>query len=369
MSQANLARTAGLSPSTVSTLFTALHEEGVVSPFGEDRVNASGPKGGRPARLWTLRSSIGVVVGIDFGKQHVRVAVADLAHALVAERISALLPDARASEHIAIAVHLIDDALTDVGLDRSHVLSVGAGIPGPIRGSTGSLGDSTILPGWIGVNAAAALRDALDLPVEVDNDANLGGLGEWMWGAARGRQDALYVRASTGIGSGLILNGALYAGASGTAGEIGHLIIDPRGPLCRCGNFGCLESIAGTNTILAAMDGPDNARSVSELILRAHSGDAQSIRLLAGAGEAIGLGLSAMCNILNPELIVIGGELALAGDLLISSIRRTIAASALASASDAVQVVQSELGGRAEVLGAVALALRGADISHTLLAL
>ena len=363
MSQARLARIAQLAPSTLSPIFATLHREGILAVVGSGPV-ASGPRGGRPSTLWCLRSSIGVVIGIDFGKQHVRIAVADLAHEILSEKLRRIRPDSLASLHISAAVALIDDALAELSLDRSHVMNVGAGIPGPIRLTDGHLGDSTILPGWVGVDAAEELRAALSLPVEVANDANLGALGEWMWGAAHGYQDAIYLKLSTGIGGGLIINGSPYSGTGGTAGELGHIVIDPGGPLCRCGNRGCLETIAGTATVLGGMSGADAPTTVPELVAQASAGDERSLRAITDAGAAIGAALATVCNLFNPARIVIGGELALAGEQLIHPIQRALHGAALVSSSKDVDVVLGTLKERAEVLGAVALALRGKEVSE-----
>ena len=140
---------------------------------------------------------------------------------------------------------MFEDALDEAGVQRGELVGVGMGLPGPVHRPSGELGNSTILPGWVDIRAEDAVSEALGHPVEVENDANLGALGEWMWGAGRGADHMAYVKAATGIGAGFIVAGAPYVGAGGTAGEIGHTVVDPGGPICRCGNRGCLETLAG----------------------------------------------------------------------------------------------------------------------------
>ena len=152
--------------------------------------------------------------------------------------------DEPAEIELETAVELVDEVLGEAGISRADVIGVGLGLPGPIDMSSGRVGSSSSCR-WVGVRAAEALSSRLDLPVQVDNDANLGALAELHWGAAAGYRNAAYLKVSTGIGAGLIVDGRLYHGAGGMAGEIGHTIIQEDGPFCRCGKRGCLETLAG----------------------------------------------------------------------------------------------------------------------------
>ncbi|TDO51728.1 putative NBD/HSP70 family sugar kinase [Kribbella sp. VKM Ac-2527] len=357
-SRAELARRTSLAPSTVSAIISELLGEGLVVEQATQSVRA-GTKGGRPATLVALDRSAGVAVGIDIGKQHVRVAVADLAHQLLAERSENVTPDLPASEGIRAAAALVHKTLGDAAADLSHVVGVGMGLPGPVHAPTGQLGDSTILPGWVGVNAAQAMTDALGLRVEVDNDANLGAIGEWTWGAGRDCTEVIYLKLATGIGAGLIIGGRPFTGHGGTAGEIGHTVVDPAGPICRCGNRGCLEMLAGSGAVLNALrPSHGNVQTIAEVLELAAAGDHGCRRAIADAGQAVGTAAATLCNLINPRLIVVGGEMAAAGEILIDPLREALERGAIRSASHDVEVVQGTLGDRAEVLGAVALALR-----------
>lgn len=357
VSRADLARATGLAPSTVTSVVAQLVEAGLVVARDPGRVPATGARGGRPATLVALHRSAGVAVGVDLGKRHVRVVVSDLAHDLLAEGGRELDADLPAAEGIGAVAGVLDALLEQAGVRRAEVVGVGMGIPGPVRGN-GRLGDSTILPGWVGVRVAEAVGEALGMPVHVDNDSNLGALGEWTWGAASGSEQAVYLKVATGIGAGLIVNGRPYVGVDGTAGELGHTVLDPSGPTCRCGNRGCLEVLAGTAAVLAALRPMHGALTVRDVLALARQGDADCRRALAEAGHVIGQAVAVLCNLLNPERIVVGGELGAAGELLLPALRAALRSRALRSAADHVTVVQAALGERAEVLGALALALR-----------
>ena len=349
-SRADLARLTALSPSTVSAVVAELQAEGLA---GERAAERSGL--GRPPTLVALQRAAGVALGVDFGKRHVRVALAALSHHVLAERHVELREDLPAHDAIATAVTLVDEVLAQAGATTADVVGTGMGLPGPVHRPTGELGDSTILPGWVGVRAAEAMSDALGLPVEVGNDANLGALSEATWGAGRGATHMVYLKAATGIGAGLIVDGRPFLGAGGTAGEIGHTIVDPGGAVCRCGNRGCLETVAGAPAVLDELDG---VATIAEAIALAHAGDERCAEAIARSGRAIGTATATLCNLLNPERLVIGGDLAAAGDVLLDALRSSLRAGAIRSAADDMRVVRGELGERAEVLGAVALGLR-----------
>jgi predicted NBD/HSP70 family sugar kinase len=194
----------------------------------------------------------------------------------------------------------------------------------------------------------------------VENDANLGALGETMWGAARGRRHAIYLKVASGVGAGLVLDGRLFRGAHGTAGEIGHVTMDESGSVCRCGNRGCLETIAGSGHLLRLLAPTQGDLDVDAMVSRARAGDAGCMRVLGDAGHAIGLAVGQLCNVLNPEMVVVGGQLAEAGEILLGPVRKAVERMGTPSTVGQVEVVPSILGRRAEVLGAVALVLASA---------
>jgi predicted NBD/HSP70 family sugar kinase len=363
-SRAELARRTRLAPSTVSAVVSELQAAHlVVEPPDQPAPQARGAIG-RPPVLVALDRTAGVALGLDFGKRHLRVVLADLAHQILAERHQPLDADLPAAQAIALAAGLVAEVLDEAGAREGSIVGIGMGLPGPVHRPSGELGDSTILPGWVGVRAAEAMTAALGHAVEVENDASLGALSEWMWGAGRGANDLAYLKVATGVGAGLIVGGQPYGGSGGTAGEIGHTVIDPGGPICRCGNRGCLETLAGSAAVLTALrDTFDGPVSLPDVIARAREGHAGCRRAIGDAGAAIGTAAATLCNLLNPERIVVGGDLAPAGALLLAPLADSLARGAVRSAADDVEVLEGELGDRAEVLGAVALVLRrGAEL-------
>jgi predicted NBD/HSP70 family sugar kinase len=361
ISRAEIARRTGLSRSTVSSLVADLQADGLVVERPEPGL-AFGAQGGRPPILLSFDASAGAAVGIDFGHSHLRVAVSDLASTILAERSRPLDTDHDALQGLDAAAELVAETLADAGVERTTVIGAGMGLPGPIESGEGVVGTSAILPGWIGMTAEAEMRRRLEIPVMVDNDANLGALAEAAFGAGRDAGDLVYLKVSSGIGAGLILNGRLYRGSDGLAGELGHVLVNPSGIVCRCGNRGCLETVAGTGALVEELRRSHGEDFTVEAMLEAAAaGDAGCRRVIHEAGRALGQVVATLFNVLNPELVVVGGHLARAGDLLLDGVRESVSRAALPETSRRAQLVTGVLGDRAQVLGALALVVSEAD--------
>jgi predicted NBD/HSP70 family sugar kinase len=355
-SRADIARATGLSRTTVSSLVGDLKGAGLLveRPAEGEGHDLSV---GRPPVLLSFDRSAGAVVGIDFGHSHIGVVVGDLSHTVLAELWRDVDVDSSASHGLDIASELVEAALEEAGVERERVLGVGMGIPGPITTGNGTVGSTSILPGWVGVDAASAMRERLGMVVRVENDANLGALAELVWGAGRGAQDFVFVSVRSGIGGALVIDGRLYRGSGGTAGELGHTLFRENGEVCRCGNRGCLETVAGTSAVAGAFNAVRGEKiGVHELIERAHAGDSLAQRVIADAGRSIGVAVGNLCNVFNPERVIIGGDLSAAGDVLLAPVAESMTRYAIPSAAE-VDVVAGQLGPRAEVMGALALIL------------
>jgi predicted NBD/HSP70 family sugar kinase len=218
------------------------------------------------------------------------------------------------------------------------------------------------MPGWHDVPLRALLEDALGLRVFVENDANLGALAEHYWGAARERFNIAYIYlGGAGIGCGLILDGRLYRGEVGSAGEIGHLMVEEDGPICRCGASGCLEAVAGVPALLSRANAVGlPARHAGDLIRLARAGQDQAAALIEMAGEYLGIAVANILNMTNPGCIVIGGELSEAGDLLLKPLRRVMRRRGLAAAIEQAEIVCGRLGADVVAIGAVSIAVQHA---------
>jgi predicted NBD/HSP70 family sugar kinase len=364
VTRAQLVEQTGLSRATVSGYVAELADRGLVAPADPSGQLSTG---GRPAQLVRLTRRAGLVVGVDVGRTHVRVAVADLAHDVVGERMTALdvagLGPATVLDTVAAQVRA---EVVRAGGDPGDVVGAVLGLPTPVLGgpanAPGTVALSNILPTWSGSTPAVDLRDRLGVPVVVDNDANLGALAEVRWGAGVGSRCTVYLKMATGVGGALVLDGSLLRGTSGTAGEIGHVSLDPGGDVCRCGNRGCLELIAGGTALLQAIrTAAPHYEDLRALVAGATAGDQVCRRLIADAGTHVGIVLGGLVNTFNPDRIVVGGELGTAGDLLVEPLRQSLARSAIPAATEHLTVVPGQLGGRAEVLGALAVALGEAD--------
>jgi predicted NBD/HSP70 family sugar kinase len=351
LTQAEIARSTGLSAATVSNIVRELKDGGTVEVTPTSA-------GGRRARSVSLSGDAGIVIGVDFGHTHLRVAIGNLAHQVLAEESEPLDVDASSAEGFGRAEQLVNRLIETTGVSPGKVIGVGLGVPGPIDVESGTLGSTSILPGWTGINPGQELAGRLGVPVYVDNDANLGALGELVWGSGRGVRDLAYIKVASGVGAGLVIDGTIYRGPGGTAGEIGHITLDESGPVCRCGNRGCLETFTAARYVLPLLKpshGPD--LTMERMVQLAREGDPGCRRVIGDVGRHIGSGVANLCNLLNPSRVVLGGSLAEAGELVLAPIRDSVSRYAIPSAARQLSVLPGALGGRAEVLGALALVL------------
>jgi predicted NBD/HSP70 family sugar kinase/predicted transcriptional regulator len=348
LSQARLARETGLAPATVSNIVRELVTKKVLTT-----ASAGGKR-----RAVRLAQNAGLVAGIDYGHRHLTVAIADMGHNILSELRAELGPGISANEGIETAANLLGQALESIGERMEAVTAIGMGLPAPIDSHTGKVAGPSILPGWVGIDPSALASERLGQLVVVDNDANLGVLAEHAWGAAAGVDNVAYLKLSEGVGAGLILGGQLFRGPGGTAGEIGHTTVDDFGPVCRCGNRGCLETIVAARSVIDLLEpryGP--GLSIADIVRMANAGDHACSRILSDTGRHVGVAVANLCNLFNPDLIVIGGELAQADELLLAPIREMVRRCGIPSAAARMEIRRSELAERSHVLGAVALAL------------
>jgi predicted NBD/HSP70 family sugar kinase len=352
VSQAEIARTLQLAPATVSNIVRDLVGAGVV----ETTLGS-----GRRGTTVRVARGAGLVAGVDVGHRHVRVALGDLAGRVLASERAPLDPDHAHHEALSLCDTLLEKLLGEAGGTRDDILTVGFGIPAPIS-DEGLVMSSAILPGWVGINAHDAVQERLGHPVHIDNDANLGAIAEHRVGAGVGHDQMAYVKVSSGVGAGLVIDGKLFRGAGGTAGEIGHLTLDEQGPLCRCGSRGCLEAYASTSAVEALAAPQLPGATFDDVIRAAAGGHVAAVRILEDAGLHLGWGLAMLANLLNPGAVVVGGDMSRAGDLLLGAVRLGLRRHALPSVATHTVVVPAALGDRASVTGALFLALECTEL-------
>jgi predicted NBD/HSP70 family sugar kinase len=218
------------------------------------------------------------------------------------------------------------------------------------------------VPAWRDHDVHEILAHAYGLPVFVENDANLGALAEQWWGVGKDGKDLTYIKIGTSVGSGHIIHGELYRGAGGTAGEIGHLPMDPAGPRCACGLTGCLTTFIGSETLVAraAREVGASITNVGDLVGAARAGDARARRIVADVGGHLGVAVAGLMNVLNPAVVVLGGEITGVGDLLLEPVRAAVRDRSLATTFEDTAIMTSNLGDKAIAVGAATLVLRAA---------
>jgi len=313
-------------------------------------------------------------VGVDFGGTNVKVGLVSSTGRVEAIRVLASQEVGRPARFVASVSEAVGRLSRSVGERPSTLRGVGVGVPGPVDVRRDVVECLVNVPGWRGVPLRRLLERRLRCRCAVDNDANLAALGEFAFGAGRGAACLVCLTLGTGVGGGLVLDGSLVHGAGGAAGEVGHMVIDPRGPRCGCGARGCLEAHVGTAALLrmgrrALRQGAGPLRRLSqasgggltpELLSRAaRLGDARAQRIWTAFGRWLGIGVANLVNLLNPDRVVLGGGVAGAWSLFYPSLSRTVRAQALGPAVRAVRVVRARLGTRAGVVGAAVLLWEG----------
>lgn len=342
----------GLPSSTIGHAVARLLVEGrIVETPAPTKGPGSGS--GRPGTLLNAVASATRTGAIDFGHRHLRVALGDDLGKVIDEDIVQLNVDRSPQEGLDAAAERLRELAGRNG--ASTLACVAAGVPGPIEQATGLVCSTTTLSNWAGMYPARELEQRLGIPAQVCNDASIGALGELHHGSGQGHRDFLYIKASHGIGAGLVSNGQLYLGGTGFAGEIGHIIIAGRQELCRCGNRGCLEAVVSVPSVKEQLSHTHPHLDPDTLDL-AELDDPISARVLNEAGRALGTVLAGLCDLLNPTVLVIGGELGSSGPALIDGVRASVERFAQPAVSRVVDVVPAALHQRAELIGALQLA-------------
>jgi len=300
------------------------------------------------------------IIGIDLGGTNLKVALLDLKYNIVDKEIISTRSFLEKGELIIGIVHSINRVIKYNDLDKTDILGVGLGLPGPVDSRLGIVHFFPNIPGWREVGLRSILKGQLMLPVFIDNDAKIMALAEHRMGAARGFNNVLCMTLGTGIGGGIIIGGKLYRGFNNAAGEVGHLPINEYGKSCNCGSFGCLEAYIGNSRILnAARKEFKKTISLEELSLLAAKGNRSAIRIWRRVGKRLGFALAGVVNILNLDAVVMGGGVSNAGRVLFDSAKESLQNQAMSVQGGHVRIFRAKLGNDAGLIGAAIMVREG----------
>jgi len=359
LTRAELVRATGLSRTTVLGIVSELLDEGLVLARDEPDVDTPAGPGRRP-QLFSIARRPGHGLAIDIGNEHLSVALADEAGRFVALARDEVPIATNARETVARVARLVRQVLRQGDVRLAECLGVTVGVPEPVDRS-GDVARGQVNARWTGTNPARLIARVLgdEIPVTVENDANLGALGECRFGRYRGERDVLYVKVSHGVGLGIILDGHLVRGANGLAGEIGHTRVREDGVVCTCGNRGCLYTLV-TGQYLSSLLGTVTGNQALGTAGLARLGSARhpgAARVLTDAGAEVGAAVAALANALNPSLVLLGGVLSRSGPWVMEGFGTAIARYAEPQVAAALRLERGTLEGRAELFGAVAISI------------
>lgn len=365
ISRVELSRELGLTRAAITAIVDELQDKKLV--YEVKRQN----KNGRIQTVLEINPDGGKVVGIDMGATHITYILSDWSANILNEIEIPFDIDEGPQKGIKVLNENFQLFLVQSGLSINDISAVGIGVPGPIDIEKGLVNAPPIMTSWDRYPIRDTLQKLWGIPVSLNNDAEMGALGEWAYGAGRGEDNLVYIKVGTGIGAGLFLDGRIYHGTTGSAGEIGHMTIEEDGPICTCGNRGCLEAIIGGHaianhardavqrgerTVLAQIT-PIDSISSRHVLSSAKRGDLVAQQIVIDAGHHLGTAISGVINLINPSMVIIGGGLSQMGDLVLEPIRQTIKARSLISSLQVVRITQALLGKRASAIGSVVQAL------------
>ncbi|QPK81804.1 ROK family transcriptional regulator [Schaalia sp. ZJ405] len=349
ITQVELAAATGLSSATISNIVKQLVERGVATT--ENTIRS-----GRRAQLVSLRTQSGLGIGIHIARRAMHIEIADSAYSVTARKILPLPEEHRIDTTLSRAAMLISELTEEIGADLSDVIGIGLCVPAPVDPVSQEISVPGFMRDWEDTDIRSLLMNRLERPVLVENDANAGAIGELRYGNLRGVDNGIYIRASYLCGAGMIVNGTLHRGPHGTAGEIGHIQVDPLGLICQCGNRGCLNTVVGANALVELLRVSRGHLSLRDVISLAKDGDPGCVHLMTDAGAMIGQVAANIATWTDTQRIVVGGELAETGDILLAPMAQAIRSRPMLM-REHIDVLQTSLNGSAEAKGALALAL------------
>lgn len=359
LSAAQLARLTGLAKSTVSTALSELKRTDMVVETGSESAGTVG----RPATTLTLNPRAGTCIGILIGQSEIQVIVADVSHTVLSDQSVHIEPDYPPEKGAELVRELIASAYAEQWQSPEGLLGVGIAVGGPVNPINRQVLRGG-LPNWVGIDLRQVFGPMFDAPLFADNESNCSAIAEMTWGAAQGFEDFIVYTLDLGVGGAIVSGGKVLRGIAGGAGEFGHVVIDPDGPLCRCGNRGCLEVYASFRGPMAEAERHfGRPLRITEVVSQALAGDETCIALVKRAGAAGGRGLGLIGSVFNPSLVVVSGRLVTAGDLLMQPLAESFERFSLVKRGDVPDTARTILRPSAftdngACMGAVGLVLR-----------
>ncbi|WP_129868957.1 ROK family transcriptional regulator [Bifidobacterium pseudolongum] len=354
MTQVELAEIMGVSTATISALVHQLSDEGQLETHGTVR-------NGRRAQLVTLAHHNGLAAGVHITRRGLRVVLCDDTRSPYMEHHYPLARNHLPDTTLDIAARMIRESLEQMDAGADELLAIGVALGAPVDKRTHMLAVPGLLPSWEDVDIAAAFREMFGVPVLVDNDANMSAFCEARVGVGSGIEDFVYVNASDGVGSGIVRGGEVHHGVTGLAGEIGHIQVDPLGAICQCGNRGCLNTVVDEQRLTSLLSVTHGDLTLNDLVLKANEGDPGCRRVIADAAVRIGNVASTLCISVDPELVVVGGELAQAGEVFLDPFREALQRLLFPDALTPIAVLEAKLPKINGALGAGIMAMENVE--------
>ena len=358
LTQIELSEATGLSTATVSNLVRQFVDEDVFETRGTIR-------SGRRASLVTLRRQLGISIGVLIGKRELSICVMDFSRTILSSHTLPLALDHKVDSTLERAILLIEETINSLGADTSEIAGICLCVEAPVNKHTQQVAIPGILRGWENKELRAPFSSVFRVPVYVQNSAHMGGLEEARLGSARGIENFIYVHASDGVGAGAFVNGALLRGVTGLAGEIGHVQVDPLGPICSCGNRGCLNTTVNEARLVSLLNVTHGTMTLDDLIKLANEGDPGCRRVVADVSVRIAEVTAQLCIALDPKLVVVGGKFAKTGELFIEPFRESLRRLLFPDALTPIDVLTAQVPDGNQATGAALFALEKSTPTST----
>lgn len=356
LTQIELAETTGLSTATVSNMVRQFVEEDVFETHSTIR-------SGRRATLVTLRRQLGISIGIFIGKRELSICVMDFSRTILSSHTLPLALDHKVDSTLERTILLIEETISALGASRSEIVGIGVAVEAPVDKSTQQVAIPGILRGWEYAEIRTPIASVFNVPVYIQNSAHMGALEEARLGSAKGVDNFIYVNSSDGVGAGAFVRGNLLRGVTGLAGEIGHVQVDPLGPICSCGNRGCLNTTVNEARLVSLLNVTHGTMTLDDLIEMANEGDPGCRRIVSDVSLRVAEVTAQLCIAIDPQLVVVGGKFAKTGDLYIEPFRETLRRLLFPDALSPIDVLQATNLDNSQSTGAALFALEKSHLT------